>query len=241
MTAPAAVERLKRRVQAGQDAFAAGRLEEALAEWSSALRSAQRLPVSETLRTALRNNLAGLYHSLGDMQRARRLYRITLAQAEKEHGTESAAVATLLNNVAELERSGGNPAAAEPLFRRALSILERHTPQAGPLVSLLANTAECLRQVGKIEEASQLSSRALSLAEASPELGPAALGVLLNNAAGIEERRDNFARASALYERAIKLLTDAGASHDVQRRQALRNHAAALRRYAAALERAAAE
>jgi len=67
------------------------------------------------------------------------------------------------------------------------------------------------------------------------------LGVLLNNAAGIEERRDNFARASALYERAIKLLTDAGASHDVQRRQALRNHAAALRRYAAALERAAAE
>jgi len=233
MTAPAVVEKLKHRVQAGQEAYAAGRLDEALTEWSSALRSAQRLNVPEALRTALRNNLAGLHHSLGDDRRARRLYQDALAQAERQHGAESTAVATVLNNMAELERSAGNLAAAEPLFRRALGILESQSPRSGALVSLLANTAECLRQVGKIEEAGEMSSRALSLAEALPDMDPAALGVLFNNAAGIEERRDDFTRASALYERAIGLLTGE------QRKQALRNHAATLRRYAASQERAA--
>ena len=233
MTAPAVVEKLKRRVQAGQEAYSAGRLDEAVAEWSSALRSAQRLNVPEALRTALRNNLAGLHHSLGDNRRARRLYRDALVQAEKQHGAESAAVATVLNNMAEVERSAGDPAAAEPLFRRALAILERESPRSGPLVSLLANTAECLRQMGKIEEAGGLCSRALEIAEALPGMDSGALGVLLNNAAGIEGRRDSFTLASALYERAIGLLTGE------QRKQALRNHAATLRRYAASQERAA--
>lgn len=241
MSAPSAVDNLKRRVQAGQDAFASGRLEQAAAEWSAALRSAQRLPVSGQLKTTLRNNLAGLYHSLGKATQAKRLYTAALAAAEQQHGAKSAAAATILNNLAELERSGGRPAKAEPLFRQALAILETLSPEGTPLVNLLANTSECLRQLGKLEEAAQLNARALALAGSSGNTTPAALGVLLNNAAGIEEQRGEYARAIALYERAVGSLAQAGNAHDPQRRQALRNWASVLRRYAAALERSADE
>ena len=67
MTAPAVVEKLKRRVQAGQEAYTAGRLDEAVAEWSSALRSAQRLNVPEAFRTAFArgNPCAGCLDKVG--------------------------------------------------------------------------------------------------------------------------------------------------------------------------------
>src|SRR5437588_756811 len=82
----------------------------------AALRSAQRLSVPEALRTTLRNNLAALYHSLGRKPQARRMYEQALSAAEQHYGPQSQTVATILNNLAELERSGGSPTRAEPLF-----------------------------------------------------------------------------------------------------------------------------
>jgi tetratricopeptide (TPR) repeat protein len=229
-------ERLKQRMQSGQDALAAGELERAATEWSAALRSARRLPVAEDLRTTLQNNLAALYHSLGRNLQARRMYGQALSAAEQQHGPQSQPVATILNNLAELERSSRSPARAEPLFRKALAILEQapggsHQQIAG----VLANTAECLREQGKLEEATALSARALSLLGTSAATsGPT--GLLLNNMAQIEDQRGNYWEAVSLHQRALASLEQAGASFEAQRRTALANYAKTLRNYAASIE-----
>jgi tetratricopeptide (TPR) repeat protein len=237
MSRRSAAERLKERVVAGQEAFAAGRLEEAAAEWSAALRSAQRLATPEALRTTLRNNLAGLYHSLGRRSEARRMYEQALRAAERKHGAESQPVATILNNLAELERSGGSPARAEPLFQRALGILEKLSGESSQLANVLANLAECIREQGRLDEALALNSRALAILESQPSQASGAMGVLLNNLARIEEQREKYREAEDLYTRATALLGQGGPAFEEHRRAALANYAAALRRHAAAIER----
>lgn len=236
MARQSAGERLKQRMQSGQDALATGQLESAVIEWSAALRSAQRLSVQEELRTTLRNNLAALYHTLGRQRQARRMYERALLAAEQQHGPQSQPVATILNNMAELERSGGSPARAEPLFRRALTILERAPGGSHQqIASVLANTAECLREQGKLEEATALNARALSLLESLIST-PGPTGVLLNNIAQIEEQRANYWEAVSLHHRASVSLEQAGPSYEGQRRTALANYAKTLRKYAASIE-----
>ena len=236
MARQTAAERLKYRMQSGQEAVAAGQLERAVAEWSAALRSAQRLPVTESLRTTLQNNLAALYHSLGRQSQARRMYQLALSTAEREHGRASQPVATILNNLAELARAGGSPADAEPLFRSALEILER-LPGASKqqVAGVLANTAECLREQGRLDETCALNARALSLLESSvAAIGPK--GVLLNNMAQIETERRNYPEAIELHRRALASLEQAGTAFEDQRRIALVNFASTLRNYAVSIE-----
>jgi len=236
MARQSASDRLKQRMQSGQDALATGQLERAVTEWSAALRSAQRLSVSEALRTTLRNNLAALYHSLGRQSQARRMYAQALSAAEQQHGPQSQPVATILNNLAELERSGGSPARAEPLFRKALAILEQ-TPGRSQqqIAGVLANTAECLREQGKLDEAAALNTRALSLLE-SVDATPGPTGVLLNNMAQIEQQRGNYWEAVSLHHRASSLLKQAGPSFEGQRRTGLANYAKTLHNYSASIE-----
>jgi tetratricopeptide (TPR) repeat protein len=236
MVRPSAAERLKQRMQSGQEAFAAGELERAVTEWSAALRSARRLPVSDVLRTTLQNNLAALYHSLGRSRQARPMYEQALAAAEQQHGPLSRPVATILNNLAELERSSRSGAHAEPLFRKALAILEQ-TPGSSQqqIAGVLANTAECLREQNKLEEAAAINARALSLLESSAA-APGPTGVLLNNMAQVEEQRRNYWEAMSLHRRALAALEQAGASFEGQRRTALANCAKTLRNHAASIE-----
>jgi tetratricopeptide (TPR) repeat protein len=238
MPRPRPGERLKKHVEAGQAAFAAGRLDEAVSEWSAALRSAVRLPASEALQMTLRNNLAGVHHALGHHVKARRIYDQALAAAERQHGPESQPVATILNNLAELERSSGRADHAEPLFRRAVGILEKRPDVARPqLASVLANTAECLRAQGDLDEAADLNARALSILESSSTVAPGPTGVLLSNMAQIHVQRGQYREAEALCERATSLLGQAGAAFDVQRRTAFANYALILRQHATAIER----
>lgn len=236
MMRQSAGERLKQRIQSGQDALANGELERAVTEWSAALRSARRLSVAEAVQTTLRNNLAALFHSLGRQPQARRMYEKALSAARQQHGPESQPAATILNNLAELERSNGFLVRAEALFREALMILEKAPGNSlQQIAGVLANTAECLREQGKLEEATELNARALSLLE-SPAATPGPTGVLLNNMAQIEEQRGNYWEAVSLHHRASESLGQAGPSFDGQRRTALANHAMALRKYAAVIE-----
>ena len=229
-----AAARLKERIVRGQEAYAAGDLQIAAEQWGSALRSAQRLAVSEDVRTTLRNNLAGVYQSLGNMALARRYYAAALADAERRHGPHSGPVATILNNLAELERSCGNPAAAEPLFRRALSIADKKRAP-GAALGILINTAQCLRDLGKIDEAAALNARAMELAQQAGA-SQGTMGVLWNNAAGLAADRLQWTEAIAAYEHALVLLRKAGPTFREQRKLAIRNFAGMLRRYAQWME-----
>ncbi len=78
---------------------------------------------------------------------------------------------TTLENLAELYRVQGRFDEAEPLYLRALEILEKTLGPEHPEVAVsLNNLAELYRAQGRFEEAAPLYEKALAAAEAA--LGP---------------------------------------------------------------------
>ena len=66
-----------------------------------------------------------------------------------------------LNNLALLHAAQGDAAAAEPLYRRALSILEKtDTSRADALDRVLDNYAALLHETGRDADAEALEARA---------------------------------------------------------------------------------
>jgi len=75
-------------------------------------------------------------------------------------------VAWSLNGLAELYRAEGQYAKAEPLFQRALAILEKALGPDHPNVAIcLENYALCLRAMDRSGEATPLEARAKTIRE----------------------------------------------------------------------------
>ena len=68
------------------------------------------------------NNLARLYHDIGDYTNAESFYREDLDIRKSSLGQNHPEVAQSLNNLARLYSDLGNYSKAEPLFREALDI-----------------------------------------------------------------------------------------------------------------------
>jgi CHAT domain-containing protein len=68
------------------------------------------------------NNLATLYHRMGDYAKAEPLYQQTLALYKEVLGEKHPAYARSLNNLASLYKDTGDYAKAEPLYQQALTL-----------------------------------------------------------------------------------------------------------------------
>lgn len=70
-------------------------------------------------------------------------------------------MATTLNNLAELYRTQGKYAEAEPLYTQALEILEKVLgPNHPNVATVLENMAELYKKTGRLDEAQRLEARA---------------------------------------------------------------------------------
>ncbi|MCZ6661119.1 MAG: tetratricopeptide repeat protein, partial [bacterium] len=83
-----------------------------------------------------------------------------LAINEKTLGTDHPDVALSLNNLALLYFAQGQYAQAEPLYNRALGILEKTVPNHPNLAALLDNLADLYTNMGRGDEAKKLLDRA---------------------------------------------------------------------------------
>ena len=73
-------------------------------------------------------------------------------------------MAQSLNNLAALYQAQGKYAEAEPLFKRALKIVEKALGPVHPNIDLvLENMAKCCREMGKKDEAEKLEARAIKI------------------------------------------------------------------------------
>ncbi len=83
---------------------------------------------------------------------------------EKALGPEHPHVATSLNNLALLYAAQGRYAKAEPLYQRALAIVEKALGPDHPNVATsLENYAALLRKIGRTTEAVDLEARAKAI------------------------------------------------------------------------------
>jgi CHAT domain-containing protein/tetratricopeptide (TPR) repeat protein len=138
-----------------------------------------------------------------------------LAEAEKTAGSDDPAVATALNDLAVFYFQQGDFPAAEPLFRRALTIREKTLGADHALTAQsLNNLALVLQERGGYPEAQPLLERALALNEKSRGPDHPEVAAALNNLAALHRLTGNYAKAEPLYQRALAINEKAnGAEH----------------------------
>ncbi len=100
------------------------------------------------------DNLANLYETMGQYDRAEPLYQRSLKIRESKLGPNHPDVAKSLNNLAGMYRDMGQFAQAEPLFQRSFTIIESQFGPDHPLLAIsLYNMAVLHAATGRWSEA----------------------------------------------------------------------------------------
>jgi len=122
------------------------------------------LPMAVQAQEALLKNLYSQVFKLYDQGRyseAADIAKKALKVAEDTFGEEHPNVAISLNNLAYLYDCQCNHAKSEPLYKRALAILEKAlVPDHFRVGFVVSNMAERSRKMGKKDEADRLEARA---------------------------------------------------------------------------------
>ena len=134
---------------------------------------------------------------------------IPLAQAmvaNLDKGQPSRDLAGALNNLAQLYGDVGRDAEAEPLYMRALAVMEKTVGlDSVDIAPELNNLAALYQRQLRYTEAEPLFKRALALSEKQLPANHPDIGRALNNLATCYEKQDRHAEAEALTRRALAL------------------------------------
>ncbi len=141
----------------------------------------------------------------GNYPEAEKRLVAALKEAEGFRPQDSRLAATL-NNLAELYRTQGRYAEAEPLYRRALAIDEKALGSDHPNVATdLNNLALLYHNQGKHAEAEPLYKRALAIDEKALGFDHPDVAMDLNNLAGPYHAQSRYVEAEPLYKRALAI------------------------------------
>jgi len=134
---------------------------------------------------------------------------LPLAQAmvaDQEKRGPSRDLAGALNNLGQVYADMGRDAEAEPLYKRALAIMEKAVGLESVDIAIeLNNLAALYQRQLRYDEAEPLFKRALALSERSLPANHPDLGRALNNLATNFEKQDRHAESEALTKRALAI------------------------------------
>jgi CHAT domain-containing protein/Tfp pilus assembly protein PilF len=126
--------------------------------------------------------------------------------ANLEKSPTSRDLAGALNNLAQLYGDVGRDADAEPLYKRALAIMEKAAGlDSVEMAPELNNLAALYERQLRYAEAEPLFKRALALREKSLGAGHRDVGQSLNNLATLYERQDRHADSEPLFRQALAI------------------------------------
>jgi tetratricopeptide (TPR) repeat protein len=184
----------------------AGKYDAALPPAAGAVEARERAlgPEHPSVAAAL-NNLAIVYYSKDELDKAESLYQRTLKIREKTLGPEHPGIAGTLNNLAEIQRLRGDYAAADTLYRRSIENWEKTAAEHPYIAYPLANLAIVRRTLGDYAEAEQLYQRALVIREDA--LGPKDpdVGSTLNNLGTLYSSKGDWIKAELMLQRALEI------------------------------------
>jgi len=167
--------------------------------WQRLMGGAKPVPAPRPLSAGLEAFQEGRH---GD---AERLLLDELARSERQHG-ESLATARALVDLAELYRGQARFSEAEPLFQRAIALLETlHGPQDRLLVKPLNSLALIYRAQGFYEQAEPLCQRALHIAEGAHGPEHPAIAGALANLLTVYLAQGRYGEADPLFQRSVTL------------------------------------
>jgi CHAT domain-containing protein/Tfp pilus assembly protein PilF len=126
--------------------------------------------------------------------------------ANLEKGAPSKNLAGAMNNLAQLYGDVGRDAEAEPLYMRALAIMEKTVGvDSVDIAPELNNLAALYQRQLRYAEAEPLFQRALALSEKQLPANHPDIGRALNNLATCYEKQERHAESEALTRRALAL------------------------------------
>ena len=126
--------------------------------------------------------------------------------AKLEKGPPTRDLAGALNNLAQLYGDVGRDAEAEPMFKRAIAIMEKTVGlDSVDIAPELNNLAALYQRQQRFAEAEPLFKRALALSEKQLSPTHPDLGRALNNLATNYEKQERHAESEALTRRALAL------------------------------------
>jgi len=158
-------------INAGREALQRNEFTEAEGHFEQALETAEQFPPGDPRLGRSLNNLAAVYYSQKDYDRAGPLMRRSLSILEDSLGPENADVAQTKKNLAAIYYLQGNFDEAEPLLKEALSTLETlHGPDHAFVATVLNNLAALYQSQDRYVDAEPLLARSLTIWEAL--LGP---------------------------------------------------------------------
>jgi len=155
---------------------------------------------------ALKKHAAELYRA-GKYTEAMPVAERYAKTMKSRHGPGSSQYATALDNLAELYRAQGRYSGAEPLFKRALAIMEKASgPQNNLAVGeVLNNLAELYSAQGRYAEAEPLLKRVFEIREkASADKPP--MATVLKDLADLYRAQGRDDEAVPLLKRALAIL-----------------------------------
>ena len=184
----------------------AGKYDAALLPGAGALEARERVlgPEHASVAAAL-NNLAIVYYSKEELDKAESLYQRTLKIREKILGPDHPGVAGTLSNLGEIHRLRGNYAAADALYRRSIETWEKTAAEHPYIAYPLSNLAIVRRTLGDYAEAEELYQRALAIRESA--LGPkdSDVGSTLNNLGTLYTSKGDWTKAELMLQRALEI------------------------------------
>ena len=150
--------------------------------------------------------LARFYHNLVDYPQAEFWYKKARTTAQQLLPAQHPAIATTLNNLAELYYWQGKYNEAEPLYLEALTIDRASLPPNHPdLATHLSNLAELYRSQGNYNEAEPLFQEALAIDRASLSPNHPDLAIHLNNLAELYRSQGKYSEAKPLFQEALTI------------------------------------
>jgi len=134
---------------------------------------------------------------------------LPLAQAmvaSLENTSNNRDLAAALNNLAQIHADQGHDDQAEPLYKRAIALMEKGTGQGSvEIAPLLNNLAALYQRQSRFTEAEPLFKRALAVSEKSLSREHPDVGRALNNLATLYVKQEHFADAEPLFQRALAI------------------------------------
>jgi len=191
----------------------AGRQAFRLLQWDLALKCLREAYALEEahggdpeLRFLISNEIALVFQTLGQWDRALHYSKKALEVANTHFGASHPSTAVALNNLASLLQATNGLAEAEPLMRQALAIHERIYGDDDPKVATsLNNLAQLLHATNRVAEAEPLMRRALAIDERSFGGDSPEVATALNNLALLLQATNRVAEAEPLMRRALDI------------------------------------
>lgn len=147
--------------------------------------------------------------SAGKYSEALPLAEAMVASLEKT--TNNRDLADALNNLAQIHADQGHDDQAEPIYKRAIALMEKGTGLGSvEIAPVLNNLAALYQRQSRLSEAEPLFKRALAVREKALSREHPDVGQSLNNLGTLYVKQQHYADAEPLFQRALAIYQKVG-------------------------------